>query len=107
MKENKYDCEAFFQKYSQMERSKKGLQGAAEWGALQKILPDFLGKSVLDLGCGYGWHCRLRSGASGQSMCSGRIFPRKCWRWPGEKFQPQDRVPARSHGESPLSGADV
>lgn len=58
MKENKYDCEAFFQKYSQMERSKKGLQGAAEWGALQKILPDFLGKSVLDLGCGYGWHCR-------------------------------------------------
>lgn len=58
MKENKYDNEQFFQKYSQMERSKKGLSGAGEWSELQKILPDFQGKSVLDLGCGYGWHCQ-------------------------------------------------
>ncbi len=28
MKENKYDNEIFFQKYSQMLRSQKGLQGA-------------------------------------------------------------------------------
>ena len=58
MKENKYDDEVFFQKYSQMLRSQKGLQGAGEWSELQKILPAFQGKSVLDLGCGYGWHCR-------------------------------------------------
>ena len=58
MKENKYDEERFFQKYSEMERSKKGLPGAGEWMALQKILPDFQGKKVLDLGCGYGWHCK-------------------------------------------------
>lgn len=57
MKENKYDDEVFFKKYSEMERSKKGLQGAGEWSELQKLLPDFEGKSVLDLGCGYGWHC--------------------------------------------------
>ena len=56
MKENKYDNEIFFQKYSQMLRSQKGLQGAGEWSELEKILPDFCGKSVLDLGCGYGWH---------------------------------------------------
>lgn len=58
MKENKYDNERFFEKYSQMLRSRKGLQGAGEWSELQKILPDFAGKTVLDLGCGYGWHCQ-------------------------------------------------
>lgn len=58
MKENKYDTERFFQKYSQMTRSQKGLQGAGEWSELQKILPDFCEKRVLDLGCGYGWHCK-------------------------------------------------
>ena len=58
MKENKYADPVFFEKYSQMERSKKGLKGAGEWSELEKLLPDFRGKKVLDLGCGYGWHCR-------------------------------------------------
>lgn len=40
-----------------MSRSQKGLAGAGEWTTLQKLLPDFTGKRVLDLGCGYGWHC--------------------------------------------------
>ena len=57
MRENKYDDPVFFQKYSQMARSQQGLAGAGEWPALQKMLPDFAGKRVLDLGCGYGWHC--------------------------------------------------
>ena len=58
MKENKYDQETFFQKYSEMPRSRRGLAGAGEWRELQKLLPDFSGKRVLDLGCGYGWHCK-------------------------------------------------
>lgn len=57
MKENKYDEQEFFEKYSQMDRSTKGLAGAGEWEALKEILPDFKGKDVLDLGCGFGWHC--------------------------------------------------
>ena len=57
MKENKYDNEEFFTKYSEMNRSKEGLEGAGEWSELQKILPDFKQRRVLDLGCGYGWHC--------------------------------------------------
>ena len=57
MKQNKYDDPIFFEKYSQMSRSQQGLEGAGEWETLQKLLPDFTGKRVLDLGCGYGWHC--------------------------------------------------
>lgn len=57
MKENKYNEKTFFEKYSQMSRSKQGLAGAGEWKTLEPLLPDFRGKVVLDLGCGYGWHC--------------------------------------------------
>ncbi len=52
----------FFDKYSQMGRSKNGLSGAGEWSELQKLLPDLKGKRVLDLGCGYGWHCIYAAG---------------------------------------------
>lgn len=57
MKENKYDNKIFFEKYSKMNRSINGLEGAGEWEELKKLLPNFHGKRVLDLGCGYGWHC--------------------------------------------------
>lgn len=57
MKENKYDDERFFSQYSQMSRSQLGLAGAGEWHQLKKMLPGFEGKKVLDLGCGFGWHC--------------------------------------------------
>jgi ubiquinone/menaquinone biosynthesis C-methylase UbiE len=64
--QNKYDDEIFFTKYSSMERSQKGLEGAGEWHELKNMLPDFNGKRVLDLGCGFGWHCRyaVENGAS-------------------------------------------
>ncbi len=58
MKENIYDDEHFFNRYKQMARSTGGLTATGEWHELRKMLPDFLGKRVLDLGCGFGWHCR-------------------------------------------------
>lgn len=57
MKENKYDDPAFFGQYSSMARSVEGLKGAGEWHELRRMLPAFEGKRVLDLGCGFGWHC--------------------------------------------------
>lgn len=58
MQQNKYDDNTFFEKYSQMNRSINGLAGAGEWKTLEPMLPDFEGKRVLDLGCGFGWHCQ-------------------------------------------------
>lgn len=58
MKQNQYDNKTFFEKYSNMDRSTKGLAGAGEWKTLEAMLPDFKDKRVLDLGCGFGWHCQ-------------------------------------------------
>ena len=54
MKENRYDDPVFFRRYSEMARSRLGLEGAGEWKTLRPMLPDFTGKRVLDLGCGTG-----------------------------------------------------
>jgi|SRR5690625_2662355 len=59
MKQNKYDDENFFTAYKQMSRSVKGLEGAGEWHEFKPLIPSLKGKSVLDLGCGFGWHCRF------------------------------------------------
>ncbi|SHG61498.1 class I SAM-dependent methyltransferase [Ornithinibacillus halophilus] len=58
MKQNKYDEEKFFFAYKNMERSVKGLEGAGEWHIFKELLPELENKRVLDLGCGFGWHCR-------------------------------------------------
>lgn len=57
MKENKYDDNAFFDAYSRFPRSVEGLSAAGEWHVLKRMLPGFKGKRVLDIGCGFGWHC--------------------------------------------------
>ena len=80
MKENKYDEERFFEKYSQMDRSRKGLQGAGEWPALDKMLPPFAGQDVLDLGnearlntpstLGGNWQWRARPGFAAPELAA-------------------------------------
>lgn len=66
MANNVYDNEQFFEEYAKMSRSRDGLAGAGEWHQLQPLFPDLTGMRVLDLGCGYGWHCKyaVERGAS-------------------------------------------
>ncbi len=54
---NEYDNEVFFSEYAKMSRSREGLSAAGEWSQLKPCFPPLQGKTVLDLGCGYGWHC--------------------------------------------------
>lgn len=54
-----YDNEAFFRQYASMPRSREGLSAVGEWHQLKPLFPPLTGKSVLDLGCGYGWHCKF------------------------------------------------
>lgn len=67
---NAYDNEAFFDQYAQMSRSKQGLSGAGEWHQLEPLFPPLKGKTMLDLGCGYGWHCEYAA-AHGASAILG------------------------------------
>jgi SAM-dependent methyltransferase len=58
MTQNIYDDPGFFAGYSQLGRSVEGLEGAAEWPALQAMLPALQDARIVDLGCGFGWFCR-------------------------------------------------
>lgn len=55
---NEYDNENFFNEYAKMSRSVDGLSSAGEWHQLKHLFDDLTNKEVLDLGCGYGWHCK-------------------------------------------------
>jgi SAM-dependent methyltransferase len=58
MAQNIYDNAGFFAGYSQLRRSREGLDGMPEWPSLKAMLPDLTGLRVVDLGCGFGWFCR-------------------------------------------------
>lgn len=64
---NEYDNEKFFEEYGKMPRSRDGLSAAGEWHRLKPLFPSLREKTVLDLGCGYGWHCAFaaKQGAVG------------------------------------------
>lgn len=57
--DNPYENPGFFEEYAKMSRSRFGLEGAGEWLRLKPLFPELEGKTVLDLGCGYGWHCKF------------------------------------------------
>lgn len=65
---NHYDHPEFFSAYAQMGRSQAGLTGAGEWHQMELLFPDTRGKDVLDLGCGYGWHCKYAADHGARSV---------------------------------------
>ena len=57
-KQNIYDNETFFEGYKTLRGKKTSANELFEKPALFSLLPDLNNKVVLDLGCGYGEHCR-------------------------------------------------
>lgn len=56
-RQNIYDNEIFFNGYKALRDSETNYNDLLEQPAMAKLLPDLNGKSVLDLGCGYGHNC--------------------------------------------------
>ena len=65
-KQNIYDNETFFEGYKELRYREVNANVLFEIPTLLSLLPDLKGKRVLDLGCGFGEHCKeyIDKGAS-------------------------------------------
>ena len=82
MAQNIYNTPSFFTTYSQLSRSREGLDGTPEWPRLRSFLPSLLGAKALDLGCGMGWYCRWMH-EQGAASVRGIDLSQTCWIAPG------------------------
>lgn len=57
-KQNIYDNETFFAGYKKIRENEANANNLFEIPALFSMMPDLKGKKVLDLGCGFGEHCK-------------------------------------------------
>lgn len=65
-RQNIYDNETFYEGYKKIRENANNANNLFEIPALLSLLPDLKGKRVLDLGCGFGEHCKMfiQKGAS-------------------------------------------
>lgn len=101
MKQNKYDDIQFFSEYEKMPRSVKGLEAAGEWHVLKTLLPEMKNKSVLDLGCGFGWHCRYAREQQASSVIGVDISEKML-----QKAREKTDDPAISYIQMPIEEID-
>lgn len=66
--QNIYDNEEFFKGYSRLRSKSSSANTLVEKPALFSLCPDFKGKTVLDLGCGYGENCRMIAEAGAKQV---------------------------------------
>ena len=57
-KQNIYDNETFFEGYKRLREREVNANNLFEIPSLLAMLPDLSGKRILDLGCGFGEHCK-------------------------------------------------
>ena len=58
MQQNIYDNDVFFEEYKKTRFSDNSYNELLEQPAIKKLIPDLQGKTVLDLGCGFGLNCK-------------------------------------------------
>ena len=56
--QNIFDNEIFFDGYKKIRENEVNANNLFEIPALFSLMPDLKGKRVLDLGCGFGEHCK-------------------------------------------------
>lgn len=57
MSQNIYDNDIFFEKYRELRNNQNNYNTLIEQPAIKALLPYLKGKTILDLGCGYGNNC--------------------------------------------------
>ncbi|MBQ5995216.1 MAG: class I SAM-dependent methyltransferase [Clostridia bacterium] len=68
MQQNIYDNDEFFDNYKNTRLSDDSFNELLEQPAMRKLIPDLQGKSVLDLGCGFGFNCKEFALAGAKSV---------------------------------------
>ncbi len=58
MTQNIFDNEKFFREYKNLRENEDNYNDLLEQPAMRGLLPDLKGKTVLDIGCGFGKNCR-------------------------------------------------
>ena len=58
MEQNIYDNNEFFSGYKALRETDNNCNILLEQPAMMNLLPDLKGKTVLDLGCGFGIDCK-------------------------------------------------
>lgn len=66
--QNIYDNQSFFDGYKKLRQNPSAANIIVEKPALFSLCPDFMGKAVLDLGCGYGENCQYIAEMSAKSI---------------------------------------
>jgi SAM-dependent methyltransferase len=102
MTQNIYDNGTFFAGYSRLPRSIEGLDGAPEWPTLRALLPDLDGRTVLDLGCGFGWFCRWARGGGAARVLGVDVSARML-----ERAQAETDDPAISYVRADLEHLSI
>lgn len=73
--QNIYDNEIFFEGYKKIRDNKVNANNLFEIPALFSLLPDLTGKKILDLGCGFGEHCKQFIGYGAQKVVFSQEHP--------------------------------
>ena len=66
--QNIFDNETFFEGYKKIRENTVNANNLFEIPALLSMMPDLKGKRVLDLGCGFGEHCKLFVGNGAEKV---------------------------------------
>jgi SAM-dependent methyltransferase len=58
MSQNIFDNESFFEQYKNIRNKSESFNNLIEQPSMESLLPDMRGKTILDMGCGFGNNCK-------------------------------------------------